>query len=92
MMVRCNQLVATLSDHIEGRLGWFASLQIRFHLWMCPVCKVYFKQFERIYRECGQVDLAELPGDFEKVMSQILAKWKSGPATEVRPGGDPTAS
>ncbi len=76
LMYTCREVVRTLSDFLEKRMPFRDRLRLRMHLWMCPLCSRYFRQFRRIYRDSQEVDLRELPEDFEEVMGRVLRQWK----------------
>ena len=75
----CNQVVDTLSDYLDGEFSLLDRIRLRFHLWRCPTCVDYFKQFKRIYEETGSVERSDLPEDFDRVMKQVLDRWLEKP-------------
>lgn len=79
LMFTCREVVQTLSDFLERRMPFRERLRLRMHLWMCPICRRYFRQFRRIFRDSEEVDLRELPEDFEEVMGRVLRRWKGEP-------------
>jgi hypothetical protein len=74
----CKGVCALLSDVIERRIGWWTRLRIRYHLWRCPQCVAYMKQFECIYRATDAHEPCELPDDFDAVMGRVLDRWLEG--------------
>ncbi len=75
---RCHGVVDILSDYLDGYLSLVDRLRIRFHLAMCPKCTAYFRQFRTVYEATGRVRPEDLPEDFDRVMAEVLQRWKQG--------------
>lgn len=72
----CHSVVDALSDHLEGRVGFWDRLRLKFHLFRCPICMRYFRQFKKVYQSCDQMNCEDLPEDFDRIMSKVLGQWK----------------
>jgi anti-sigma factor RsiW len=75
---RCDLFYQALSDFLDGALPAEQMQRLEEHMRLCPPCLVYLEQFRRVYEETGRVRPADLPADFERVMSGVIRAWKAG--------------
>lgn len=60
-MLSCKEVVRQSTDYVDGKLGFWARLNYRFHLLLCFHCRRYMRHFKttiEVSRECGRQPLA----------------------------------
>ena len=85
MKMKCEEMLAALSDYVDGDLAPDVYEAFREHLTACGPCEVVvdtIRQTITVYR-CGRP--TELPGDLQDHLRRVLRqRWKAKfPAADV---------
>ena len=65
-MMSCKQVCDSASEIVDGDLGAWQRLQIRYHLLICRYCRRYIRQFNLMVGALGRTPTSEdVPSDSE---------------------------
>jgi predicted anti-sigma-YlaC factor YlaD len=73
-MLTCQQLTELVSDHIEGRMSLWRSVQFHMHLGMCRHCRAYLRQMRATVRAVGAMPQEPMPDDLKAELLQRLRR------------------
>lgn len=74
-MLSCKQAVELVSKALDTPLIWRERMALRFHLWMCRMCRRYARQLRLLERICAALQAEDfLPnrGLSPKARARIL--------------------
>jgi anti-sigma factor RsiW len=72
--MRCGEVLAELSDYLDGELGEARRAQVEAHLHGCDVCERFGSSFSGIIHALRQSDLAptaEEPAVYERLRARL---------------------
>ncbi len=72
--LKCTDVVARISDIIDGEANVMTRIRFYSHLMMCGNCRRYFGQFKNVKELAGKVTSDDLPKDFDQVMDFVMSK------------------
>jgi|GEM_PF-635314 len=75
MMFSCREVVAALSEIVDGEASRWTRFMFYMHLGMCGKCRLYYRQFKEMKAISEQVTTEDLPEDFTAVMQKTLSKY-----------------
>lgn len=81
-MLKCKDISALSSDHIDGELPWTKRLAVYWHLFICVHCRRYLRYFRL------SVFITEKPASNtpdEKAIDSIMKKVKAADANNSSP-------
>lgn len=70
---RCRDVVARVSEIVDGKAGVVARARFFAHLAMCPECVVYYEQLRDLSKAAAAPQPEDLPADFDRVLGAVLA-------------------
>jgi len=70
--LRCTDVVAKVSDIIDGEAGLMTRMRFFGHIMMCKNCRRYLEQFRLVKELAGKVSSDNLPEDFDRVMESVI--------------------
>jgi predicted anti-sigma-YlaC factor YlaD len=65
----CRELLAQLSEILDGEATMLQRARFRSHLALCGPCLEYYRQFRAVQQAAGVVFPADLPDDLDGLMS-----------------------
>ncbi len=83
----CRDVLARVSDILDGEAGLPARLRFHGHLAMCDRCRDYYRQFRDVRAAAGVVLPEDVPADFDEVMGAVLRATQKSSVDQV---GRPT--
>lgn len=72
MLGRCKDIIDRVSAILDGEAGALHRAQFTAHLAMCSECRTYLEQFKLVRAATAQIEPADLPDDFGRVMDFVL--------------------
>jgi len=70
--IKCTDVVAKVSDILDGEAGHLTRMRFYGHVMMCRNCRRYLAQFKRIKELAGKITPDDLPPDFDQVMNFVI--------------------
>ncbi len=74
-MLSCKELTSLLSDYTDGRLTWSKRLSFKMHLWLCPACRKYVRQFAETREIVAHADDCALSDEAKDVLMRRFKGW-----------------
>lgn len=75
-LIHCRSLYQEMDAFLDGQMSAWNRVLVRMHLAMCGRCRIYLRQYQRVREVTSEVTPADLPEDFEQVMSRVFRRWK----------------
>ncbi len=75
-MLKCKDIAAHASDHVDGELGWRASLGYGMHLLVCGYCRRFVRQL-RTTIACARAAAAQdtlAPEEAQRIADRALER------------------
>jgi len=72
MALSCRELLAQLSDILDGDATVLQRARFRAHLALCGPCLQYYRQFRVVQEAAGVVFPEDLPDDIEGLMRFLM--------------------
>lgn len=73
----CRELVALVSDYLEGALTPEERLAFERHIAICPPCRGYLDELRRTIEVAGTLREDDLPADARGAMLAVFQDWKT---------------
>lgn len=80
MMITCKQATDMVSKKEEGKLSFLNKIQLWFHLFICTVCKLFYRQNELIIKNASGLsadDDASLTPEQKSLMIEVILNTKN---------------
>jgi anti-sigma factor RsiW len=77
----CRELVALLTDHLEGVLMPDTSARVEAHLATCPDCTAYVEQFRTTIATVGRLRDQDVP---PAVLDELVDAFRRWPVSQRR--------
>lgn len=77
MMPSCKDLTENADAYLEGTLGWWDSMMIRTHLWMCRHCRAYVDQLRKTIAALGALPEPEGPPLAPEVKDELMESFRA---------------
>lgn len=71
----CQELVATVTDYLEGSLPLSERTRFETHLCYCPPCRVYLAQMEETVAVAGRLTVEALPAESREQLVAAFRGW-----------------
>ncbi len=80
-MLTCQELVALVTDYLEGKLPMTERLRFQLHIGLCGHCRAYLQQMELTVEVLGKLPATpqELPSTTRDAMLAKFRSWKEQP-------------
>jgi anti-sigma factor RsiW len=69
----CAEVVALVTDYLEGRLSWRERLRVRTHLAGCDGCSGYLAQMKQTIATLGRLPQEEIP---QPVLDELMVAFR----------------
>ncbi len=82
--IRCGEVLAELSDYLDGELAPARRTQVDAHLLGCDACERFGSRFSaalRAIRQSGSGPSGDEPGVYERLGARLHQAVKEGPGT-----------
>jgi len=76
-MLTCLELTELANDYLEEETPWWASVQVKFHLWMCEHCREYVHQLKHTVELTRSVPAKTLSPQDHQQLRSVFEQWKS---------------
>ena len=80
IMITCQQATDMVSKKEEGKLSFLNSIQLWYHLFICTVCKLFYRQNELIIKNTHSLaadDNASLTPEQKALMIEAILNTKN---------------
>lgn len=67
----CRELLAQLSEILDGEATLLQRARFRSHLALCGPCLEYYRQFRAVQEAAGVASPEDLPDDLDRLMSLL---------------------
>jgi anti-sigma factor RsiW len=74
----CAEMVALLTDYLEGSLIWRQRLRFERHLRVCPDCVRYVAQMRQVIASAGELPEEEIPPAVLDDLLVAFRDWHAG--------------
>ena len=76
-MRHCAELVATISEYLDGEVSTGEIREIELHLEQCPHCRSIYITLKTTIEVCHRAPVAELPPDIHDWLHSLLREmWE----------------
>jgi predicted anti-sigma-YlaC factor YlaD len=75
---KCKDVIAKVSDIVDGHVSTTERLRFRAHIGMCSDCRRYYEQFRQLKGLTGRVEPEDLEADFGAVMGFVMDEVRGG--------------
>ena len=73
----CQQMVALVTEYLDGALSRADARRFETHLRRCPDCTVYLEQMRATIRATGTLRAEDLPPDVLGEFTALFRAWRS---------------
>ena len=74
----CREVVALLTDYLEGALPASERERVDAHLHMCPDCRAYVEQTRATIGALGRLREADVPPAILGELAETFRDWRAG--------------
>jgi anti-sigma factor RsiW len=75
----CQDLVALVTDYLDGALSDVDRARFEEHVELCPMCQVHLETLRTMVRELGELRERDIDRGVLVEMQARFADWRSGP-------------
>lgn len=75
----CQQVVALVTEYLDGGLATDERLAFERHVAICPPCRGYLSQLRRISSVAGTLSDDDVPERLRSSLLDAFRDWKTGP-------------
>lgn len=75
-MLTCRELVALVTDYLEGSLAPAERLRFERHIAICPPCRGYLAQLRQTLRVAGRLDEESLGDEARDHLLAAFRDWR----------------
>lgn len=77
-MITCRDVTERTNEFVDGELGFWAALEVRFHLLACKYCRGFVKQMRTVVGLVHERGDAPPSAEIEEELLAALRKQSSG--------------
>lgn len=72
-MLTCREVTERANDYVDGEFGFWASMEVRFHLFACKYCRGFVGQMRTVV---GLVRRREEPSPSAEIDGELLTAFR----------------
>ena len=73
--LNCEQLVAAITEYLEGAMTSDARTRLEAHLSRCPPCQVYLEQIKVTIAATGRLRTSDVSPEAKAVLLDLFRAW-----------------
>jgi hypothetical protein len=77
-LLTCREVTERINEFVDGELGFFAALEVRFHLLICKYCRGFVNQMRTVVNLVHERGDVPPSGEAEEELLVALRKQSNG--------------